>query len=425
MQTYQTMKDSGVAWLGDIPLDWSVVRPKVIFKDRREKSSDFDIHLTPSQKYGVLPQQDYMKISGARVVLNLTGSDNMKHVEAGDFVIHLRSFQGGIEYSPYSGKVSNAYTILQPAKGVYHGYFKYALKSYGYISDIASTTDQLRDGQSIKFSTFDLVKLPLPSIEAQERIANYLDEETAQIDELISKQQRLLELLEEKRRATITHAVTRGLDPNTELKDTNIKWIGDVPTHWHVNKLKYIGDSIIGLTYSPADLSDEGTLVLRSMNIANGKINTNTQIFVSKTIPDKLLTKEKDILICSRNGSRSLIGKCGLITKGQQGLTFGVFNTVFRSKYSKYIYYTLNSSIFFAQMGLFMTSTINQLTINTLNNFEIALPPEDEQDQIVSYLESKQREFDALKDKISSQINLLKERRTSLISHAVTGKVKV
>ena len=133
MRTYQSMKSSGAPWLGVVPNDWDIVRPKVIFRDRREKSTSIDTHLTPSQKYGLLPQKEYMELSGSRVVLNLTGSDNMKHVEAGDFVIHLRSFQGGIEYSPYSGKVSNAYTILEPSSRIYFGYFKHVLKSTGFI----------------------------------------------------------------------------------------------------------------------------------------------------------------------------------------------------------------------------------------------------------------------------------------------------
>ncbi len=425
MQTYQNMKDSGVAWLGEIPSEWTIARPRNIFHERRQKSVNGDTHLTPSQKFGVLPQSEYMEKTGNRVVLNLTGSDNMKRVEKGDFVIHLRSFQGGIEYSPYTGKVSNAYTVLAPITSIYSGYFKHVLKSYGYISDLASTTDQLRDGQSIKFSTFDLVKLPLPDPQTQQRIADYLDAETAKIDHLIARQERLLELLEEKRRATITHAVTRGLNPNAELKETFVPWLGKVPIHWKMEKLKYVGKSIIGLTYSPSDLSEEGTLVLRSMNISDGRINTDTKIFVSKDIPKKLLTREGDLLICSRNGSRKLIGKCGLISGSQTGYTFGVFNTIFRSRYNSYIYYILNSNIFYAQLGLFMTSTINQLTVNTLDNFEIALPPEHEQSEIVGYLEEHEEKLSRAKNNIRKQITLLKERRTSLIAHVVTGKVKV
>jgi type I restriction enzyme S subunit len=156
-----------------------------------------------------------MKLTGNRVVLNLTGSDNMKHVESGDFVIHLRSFQGGIEYSQYTGKVSNAYTVLQPKETVVPDFFRHVLKSYGFISELSKTTDQLRDGQSIKFSQLDLLEFPLPSPEIQQKIADFLDTEIAQIDNLIAKQERLLELLEEKRRATITHAVTRGLNNNS------------------------------------------------------------------------------------------------------------------------------------------------------------------------------------------------------------------
>ena len=180
-------------WLKDINTSWDKVSPRVLFSERSTKSFSDDTHLTPSQIYGVLPQAEYMKITGNKVVLNLTGADNMKHVEENDFIIHLRSFQGGIEHSKFRGKVSNAYCVLTPNNKVEPRYFRWVLKSSGYIQELNSSTDQLRDGQSIKYEQFCNIALPLPNPETQVVIADFLDQRIPVIDELISKKNEILD----------------------------------------------------------------------------------------------------------------------------------------------------------------------------------------------------------------------------------------
>ena len=205
-------------------------------------------------------------------------------------------------------------------------------------------------------------------------------------------------------------------------KDSGIPWLGEVPEHWDVKRLKFLGDIILGLTYSPEDITNEdnGTLVLRSSNIQNGKLVFEDNIFVNSDIPQKMITTEQDILICSRNGSRSLIGKCALIEKYGLNQTFGAFMTVYRTPYRKFVYYALNSEIFKSQLGLFLTSTINQLTTQVLGNFNIAFPPRDEQTAIAHYLDTKLGEIDALIDKQQTLLEKLAEQRTAVITQAVT-----
>lgn len=188
-------------WLPEIPTSWQIANPKTLFSERTQKSSVSDIHLTPSQKFGVLPQSEYMEMSGGSVVLNLAGSDNMKHVEKNDFIIHLRSFQGGIEHSNYSGKVSNAYCVLKPTQQIEPRYFRWVLKSQGYIQELNATTDQLRDGQSIKFEQFASIGLPLPPIEVQRRIADYLDNQLSIINKMEELSKLLVKLTHEELRA--------------------------------------------------------------------------------------------------------------------------------------------------------------------------------------------------------------------------------
>ncbi len=157
------------------------------------------------------------------------------------------------------------------------------------------------------------------------------------------------------------------------MKDSGVEWIGGIPGHWEVKRLKYIGESIIGLTYQPSEvIPNNGTLVLRSSNIQNRKLNLSDCVYVDKEIPDKLKVRKGDILICSRNGSRALIGKNITIDESIEGSTFGAFMTLFRTNNYNFISKYFNSQVFSGQSGLFLTATINQLTINTINNFFVA-----------------------------------------------------
>ena len=227
----ESHKITGHDWLPAAPLSWDMVPAKALFTDRREPSTDGDEHLTPSQKYGVVTQAEYMEITGTRVVLNLTGADNMKRVRPGDFVIHLRSFQGGIERSTVAGKVSLAYTVLVPRPQVHGPFFRWLLKSDRYIQALRVTVNQLRDGQSIRYQDFGKIHLPLPPTREQIAIADFLDRETAKIDALIEKQTKLIDRLRERRTSVIVGAITRGTR-DAALHDSGIYWAPQVPTGW-------------------------------------------------------------------------------------------------------------------------------------------------------------------------------------------------
>ena len=207
-----------------------------------------------------------------------------------------------------------------------------------------------------------------------------------------------------------------------EYKDSGLDWLGQIPNHWEVKKLKYLGEAIIGLTYSPDEVVDEGegTLVLRSSNIQNKKLAFDDNVFVQKEIPEKLITQKNDILICARNGSRALIGKNAMLDESAEGLTFGAFMSIFRSKYNSYLSKVFNSALFEYQSGTFLTATINQLTTGNLNSFEVPLPPEDERVKIVDFLDHETAKIDSLIEKQQKLIELLKEKRQAVISHAVT-----
>ncbi len=205
-------------------------------------------------------------------------------------------------------------------------------------------------------------------------------------------------------------------------KDSGVEWLGDVPAHWETKRLKYLGQPIIGLTYDPSEVvdADHGTLVLRSSNVQNGGITLDDNVYVSARIPDELRTKPGDILICSRNGSRALIGKNAVIDCASSDVTFGAFMTIFRSDLNRYLRWVFNSALFDYQAGTFLTTTVNQLTTGNLRGFEVPLPPERERDEIASFLESQTIQFDGLLEEQRRLIGLLKEKRQAVISHAVT-----
>ncbi|MCD9085814.1 restriction endonuclease subunit S [Stenotrophomonas sp. SY1] len=206
------MKESGVEWLGEVPAHWSVGQSRRLFRERNEKARNGDIQLTVSQKYGLLPQTEFMEREGRRVVVVQKGQEILKRAYAGDFVISMRSFQGGLEYSEHHGSVSSAYVPLVPIKMVVPRYFRWLFKSSTYIQALQSTSDLVRDGQALRFENFTKVPLPVASKDEQSQIADFLDRATTRIDTLIAKTEQSIELLHEHRTALITAGVTGKID---------------------------------------------------------------------------------------------------------------------------------------------------------------------------------------------------------------------
>ncbi|MEO9270320.1 restriction endonuclease subunit S [Serratia ureilytica] len=206
------MKDSGVEWIGQVPEHWDVVQSRRLFSERKERARDDDKQYTSSQKYGVILQTEFMEREGRRIVLVEKGQELLKHIESGDFLISMRSFQGGIEECTSSGCVSSAYVPLRPIKWIWHSFFKYLFKSDTYIQALQRTSDLIRDGQALRFENFSKVPLLHVPISEQKDIALFLDNETARIDALMDKAKQSITLLKERRAAFITAAVTGQID---------------------------------------------------------------------------------------------------------------------------------------------------------------------------------------------------------------------
>lgn len=421
---YSSYKSSNIEWLGKIPNHWKILKAKRLFHERSEKGYPDEPLLAATQSKGVIPKSLYENTT----VTATKNFETLKLVRKKDFVISLRSFQGGIEYAHYQGIISPSYTILKPTEMVVDEYYRYLLKSKHYISGLTLLVTGIREGQNIDTDKFKNSYLPMPSEEEQTTIANFLDYKTAKIDRFIRKKKQLIKLLNEQKVGIINQAVTKGIDTNAKMKPSGIEWLGDIPEHWEVRKIKSLGSAIIGLTYSPLELTDKdnGTLVLRSSNVQDGKIIYDDCVYVTTEIPEKKRTQVGDILICSRNGSVKLIGKNAIINEQASNQSFGAFMTIFRSEYFHFLHYFFNSPSFKAQSGLFATSTINQLTTGILNNILIAFPNDiREQQSIVSHIEKETSKLNQAISTIEKEIALVQEYKTALIAEAVTGKIDV
>jgi type I restriction enzyme S subunit len=434
---YPEYKNSGVEWLGKIPAHWEVRRLKIIAS----------VQLSNVDKKSVEGQESVKLCNYVDVYYNDFISSDMDFMpatatpeqvrrfslQAGDVLI-TKDSESWTDIAVSALVISDLPNVLcgyhlalvRPTQEDTGGFLAKAFSAIGPRDQFQIAANGITrfglGGDAIRTSMF-----AMPPIQEQRAITYFLDRGTARIDELIEKKGRLIELLQEKRMALITQAVTKGLNPTVLMKDSGVEWLGKIPAHWEVKRLRHVGAAIIGLTYEPEEVvgPNEGILVLRASNVYDGHIVLDDKIFVKRLVPDRLITKKGDILICSRSGSRALIGKSAKIDNSLVGLTFGAFMTVFRSVCNDYLFYAFNSTLFNYQSGAFLTSTINQLTLGNLNSFTIPVPPSIEQFAITAFLDREIAKIDALVSRIREVITHLREYRGALVSAAVTGKIDV
>ena len=430
---YPEYKDSGVAWLGEVPEHWSLNQGRRLFTQEREPTRPADDQLSATQKYGVVPQKLFMEMEDQKVALALNGLNSFKHVEAGDFVISLRSFQGGIERSAYSGCVSPAYTVLRPAEPIDGRFWSYLLKSKGYIEALQSMTDGIRDGKNISYQQFGQIIVPTIPLPEQTQIAAFLDRETAKIDALVAEQQRLMELLKEKRQAVISHAVTQGLNPNAPMKPSGIEWLGDVPAHWEIKPLKHVGSIVSGFAFSSSDFTSSGIRVLKIANIQTFRIDWSDDSYLPKRFFDqhpRFVVKNGDVVFALTRPIISTGLKAAVVDIGSDLVLLNQRNALFRpfDGFSKhFVYHVLFSGSFIVAFENKIDFTGQQPNISPIDigNIKIPIPPFSEQVAIANDLESVSTHYDTLTAEAQRAIDLLQERRTALISAAVTGQIDV
>lgn len=264
------MKDSGIEWIGEIPADWTLQRGKTIFAQRLTKGNQSEILLAATQKYGMLPQSE---VEGVVQVKEDADLQQFRTVHKKDFVISLRSFQGGFEYSQYEGVCSPAYQVFYNTNPICHNYYRLLFKSDGFIQKMNSMTVGIREGKNIQYSDFANSLIPVPPINQQQRIADYLDRKCSKIDAIIARQQEVIEKLKAYKLSVITEAVTKGLNPNVPMKDSGVEWIGEIPEHWSIVPLTKQLESIVDYRGKTPEKVDDGIFLVTARNIKNGMID--------------------------------------------------------------------------------------------------------------------------------------------------------
>ncbi len=433
---YPSYKPSGVEWLGDVPKHWSVIPSKFYFIERKEKAENKDKQLTASQKYGIVFQEDFMAENG-RVMVVMKNPEILKKVRPNDFVISMRSFQGGLELSYLEGSISSAYVMLKPNLHVVDiEYFKYLFKTPRYIQSLQSTSNLIRDGQALRFNNFSQVKLVLPPKSDQHKIVSFLDTETARIDNLIAKQEKLIELLEEQRKSIISHAVTKGLNPNAPMKDSGVEWLGDVPEHWTVLKNRHIFRFSKGLSITKEHLQDSGIPC-----VSYGEVHSkfgfefDPEINDMKFVSEEYLETSKNCLLNSgdfifADTSEDFEGSGNFSYLNSKSQVFAGYHTVIARLKSqqnpRFFAYVFDSNAHRKQIQTQIKGIkVFSITQGILKDIYSWVPPVNEQHLIVEYLDQECSKISLLKLNQRNLIEKLKEYRSSIISHAVTGKIDV
>lgn len=412
------MKDSGIEWIGMIPEAWNAshLKEQVFLKGDKTSERSFVVALENVESFTgkYIETESIFEGDGIKF-----GCDDILFGK-------LRPYLAKVYLAKSCGQAVGDWFVLSPKKTISHKYLASLLRSNMFIDLMTSSTRGAKMPR-VAWSFMGTSIIPLPPPPEQQRIADYLDSKCAKIDDTIEKQRVVIEKLKAYKQSVITHAVTKGLNPNAPMKDSGIEWIGKIPEHWTVLRMKYLGVARNGLTYKPEDCVDEGqgTLVLRSSNILDGKLVLTNNVYVNASISESLMVKKSDILICSRNGSRSLIGKNALIGENTVA-SFGAFMMIFRSEYASYVHKILNSQVFSFYLSTFLTLTINQLTLGNFNNMKVVFCSDrEEQRQIVDYLDKKCADIDTAIAKKEALIEKLAAYMKSLIYECVTGKREV
>jgi type I restriction enzyme, S subunit len=429
---YQDYKDSGVEWLGEVPAHWTIEKFKRVFRERDERSRDgSELLLSVSAYTGVSPRSDIIDDGD-----HLSRADSLEGYRVcypNDLVMNIMlAWNRGLGFSGLRGIVSPAYCVFQVINGTHSRFLDYLVRSDEYTSYFKAFSTGVIDSRLRLYpDVFGLLSCSLPPLGEQSAIATFLDRETAKIDALKAEQKRLIDLLREKRQAVISHAVIKGLDPNAGMKNSGIEWLGDVPKHWEVGRISSLSTKITNGYVGPTRdiLVDEGVRYLQSLHIEDNRIRFDTPYFVREDWSQehsKSILEYGDVLIVQTGGD---IGQVAVVTKEYAGCNCHALIIVspVRSLVSgDWIAWVLNADYGFHSLLSIRTGALHpHLNCGDVKDLFIPVPPISEQQDIVRFISARLDEFNALVTEAETAIALLQERRSALISAAVTGKIDV
>lgn len=416
MERYKEYKDSGVKWLGEIPSHWEVKRLANFFSERREKVSDQDYAPLSVTKQGIFPQLDN--------VAKTNDGDNRKLVKKGDFVINSRSDRKGSSgVSELDGSVSLINLVLQPRKTLFGPFCNYLLKSHGFIEEnYKNGRGIVADLWTTRYDEMKMIKVAMPSLEEQKAISFYLDSATSEIDKAIAMQQKMIDLLNERKQIIIQNAVTKGLDENVEMKESGVEWIGRIPKHWEVRRGKFLFRVVNEYSTTGQEelltVSDRTGITPRSMK--------NVNMFMSESLIGYKKCQKGDI--CSNimwmwHGAVGVTEYNGVISP-----SYGVYRQIAVNYDNKYLDYMLRLPRLVEVYGICSTGlTESRLRLypDDFMNIQFFIPPVEEQKSIVLQIQKQITDIEKSIRNAENLITLLQERKQIIINEVVTGKVRV
>jgi len=434
MKKYDKYKNSKTLFIGKIPISWDITKLKWLLKDslkyganeaadQENKKDPRYIRITDFGKDGNLKNNTFKSLPNKLAQEYLLENGDILFARSGATV--GKTFQ----FKNYTGKACYAGYLIKasPNPNKLNTDFLYFYTKSGCYESWKNSIFIQATIQNIGADKYSTLPIPLPPLKEQTQIANFLDEKTAEIDEAIALKNQLIALLQEEKSALINEAVTKGIDPTVPMKDSGIEWIGDIPAHWEIIQMKYLGFIKYGLGQPPKQL-EGGLPIIRATNVSRGIISEKNMMYVDPNdLPyerDPILQKNDIIVV--RSGAYT--ADSAIIPKKYTGAVTG-YDMVFRATkiFPQFIAYGLLSNyILFNQLYMHrMRAAQPHLNAEELGATLVLSPPKKEQIQIAQYIDKKTQEIDQEIDYTKEEIALLKEYRQSLISEAVTGKIDV
>lgn len=426
LSRYPRYRDSGIEWLRDVPEHWEVQSLRAVAGLYVEKNQPDLPVLSVYREYGVIPKDSRDDNHNATSL----DTSNYKVVRPGDLAVNkMKAWQGSLGVSEHHGIVSPAYiTCRLNQEKVTGRYIHYLLRSKSLIGALDAISYGVRVGQwDMRFEDFKKVGITIPPKPEQDRIVAFLDQKTAEIDALISKKQRQIELLDEQKAILINRAVTRGLNPNAKLKPSGIPEIGDIPEHWRVRRVRH-AFNVIDCKHLTVPFNDGGYKLVSigeldqlDVDTSNAK-QTDRKHFNILSDGDRKLRKGD--LIFSRNAS---VGKCSIVVDASC-VSMGQDVCLLRSQgiLPEYAVRVFRSAAFNKQIAhLLVGSTFNRINISELKELYLPQPPDVELSGIAHKLKGLDDCFASTVRRCEQQIKSLQTLRCTLIAHTVTGRIKV
>jgi type I restriction enzyme S subunit len=436
MKIYSKYKPSGVDWLGEIPDNWNDYKIKfstnVNKKTLNESTAqDFEFNYIDIESVNGSTIEKTQKLTFANAP-----SRARRLLQKGDVIVStVRTYLKAIAQVPdIEGNIvaSTGFAVFSPSKILFSDYLKYLAVNDYFIQSVVSRSKGA-NYPAIAPSELVTIKTPIPPINEQQQIVNFLDYKTGQCDRFIANRQKQIELLNEQKAAIINKSVTKGINTNAKMKPSGIEWIGDIPEHWKVSKVKFIANvkGRIGFRgYTITDLVDEGqgALTLGATHIdKNGEINLTKPVFISWDKyyeSPEIMVEQGDILVVQRGS----IGVVGIVNLDIGYATINPSLTILKKvNMNRYLLFLqLRSKIVKEHINVnFNETAVPMLSQNQILNFNILLLPTEEQQSIVDFITKETSKIETLISKYQKQIDLMQEYRTALISQAVTGKIDV